>query len=45
MSKKDGPLFSDEFLDQLAKEINEQYGGPEFNQGDTEPDTDTEELT
>lgn len=26
--KTDNPIISDEFLDQVAKEINEQYGGP-----------------
>ncbi|MCK6256404.1 bacitracin ABC transporter ATP-binding protein [Fictibacillus sp. WQ 8-8] len=44
MSKKEGHLFSDEFLEQLAKEINEQYGGPEFNKSDEEPDIETEEM-
>jgi hypothetical protein len=28
MSKKKKPLLTDEFLDELANEINEQYGRP-----------------
>ncbi|MEH7086896.1 bacitracin ABC transporter ATP-binding protein [Neobacillus drentensis] len=27
MFKENRPLLSDEFLDELAKEINQQYGG------------------
>ncbi|SDN24380.1 hypothetical protein SAMN04488137_3724 [Fictibacillus solisalsi] len=34
MPEKKEPLLTDEFLDQLAKEINELYGGPAFEQGD-----------
>jgi hypothetical protein len=30
------PLLSDEFLDELAKEINQQYGGP-INDQNVEP--------
>jgi hypothetical protein len=26
--KENGPLLTDEFLDELVKEINEQYGFP-----------------
>jgi hypothetical protein len=29
MSKKKKPLLTDEFLDELANEINELYGKPE----------------
>lgn len=43
MSKKENP-FSDEFLDELAKEINEQFGGPEFDRSIEEPETETEGL-
>lgn len=28
MLKENKPLLSDDFLDELAKEINQQYGGP-----------------
>ncbi len=28
MFKEKSPLLSDEFLDELAKDINQQYGGP-----------------
>lgn len=28
MSKEKRPFLSDEFLDDLVKEINQQYGGP-----------------
>jgi hypothetical protein len=28
MLKEKSPLLSDEFLDELVKEINQQYGGP-----------------
>jgi hypothetical protein len=28
MTKENSPFFSDEFLDELAKEINELYGSP-----------------
>ncbi|MDF9758284.1 hypothetical protein OKW24_000057 [Peribacillus simplex] len=28
MFKDNNPFLSDEFLDELAKDINQQYGGP-----------------
>ncbi|WHZ02918.1 bacitracin ABC transporter ATP-binding protein [Neobacillus sp. YX16] len=28
MFKENRPLLTDEFLDELANEINQQYGGP-----------------
>ncbi|MEH7109786.1 MULTISPECIES: bacitracin ABC transporter ATP-binding protein [Bacillaceae] len=28
MYKENSPLFSDEFLDELTKDINEKYGWP-----------------
>ncbi|MDN4525155.1 bacitracin ABC transporter ATP-binding protein [Fictibacillus fluitans] len=34
MPEKKEPLLSDEFLDQLTREINEQFGGPAFEQND-----------
>lgn len=36
MFKENSPFLSDEFLDELAKEINKQYGGP-TNEQDPEP--------
>lgn len=41
MFKEKTPLFSDEFLDELAKEINQQYGG-HLNEQNVESKTDIE---
>ncbi len=35
MVKENSPIISDEFLDELAKEINQLYGGP-TNEQDVE---------
>ncbi|MEH7276816.1 bacitracin ABC transporter ATP-binding protein [Neobacillus vireti] len=35
MSKKKKPLLSDEYLDELAKEINQLYGVPEEQKKET----------
>lgn len=32
MFKENEPLLSDEFLDKLTKEINQLYGGPDFEE-------------
>jgi len=32
MFKENEPLISDEFLDMLTKEINQLYGGPDFEE-------------
>ena len=32
MVKEEKPILSDEFLNELAKEINELYGGPDDEQ-------------
>ena len=32
MLKDNEPLLSDEFLDKLTKEINQLYGGPDFEE-------------
>jgi hypothetical protein len=36
MLKDNDPFLSDEFLDEIAKEINEEFGGPTDEQ-DVEP--------
>lgn len=36
MFNEKGPFFSDEFLNELVKEINQQFGGPQKEQM-TEP--------
>ncbi|MEH7123711.1 bacitracin ABC transporter ATP-binding protein [Bacillus sp. JJ1532] len=36
MFKDNSPFLSDEFLDELAKEINQQYGG-QTNEQNVEP--------
>ncbi|NHC42145.1 bacitracin ABC transporter ATP-binding protein [Bacillus sp. MM2020_1] len=36
MFKENRPLLSDELLDEIAKEINQQYGGP-INDQNVEP--------
>jgi hypothetical protein len=38
MSKKKKPLLSDEFLDELANEINQIYGVPEEQNDDKKND-------
>ncbi len=38
MSKENGPLLSDEFLDEVAKEINQLYGGPTKDENDVSTD-------
>ncbi|MDQ0242743.1 hypothetical protein J2S09_000279 [Bacillus fengqiuensis] len=38
MSKENGPLLSDEFLDEVAKEINQLYGGPAKDENDVSTD-------
>jgi hypothetical protein len=42
MSKKKKPLFTDTFLDELAKEINEMYGAPD-EQNDDKRETEKED--
>lgn len=32
MLKDNDPFLSDEFLDEVAKEINEEFGGPTYEQ-------------
>lgn len=42
LEKKKKPLLTDEFLDELASEINEQFGGPELKiMKDTVTETST----
>lgn len=38
MSKEKKPLLTDEFLDELAKEINEIYGPPDEQNNNTKND-------
>ncbi|MBZ5752550.1 hypothetical protein [Metabacillus rhizolycopersici] len=40
MSKKSKPLLSEEFLDEIAREINELYGEPNNEQKGDLNDTD-----
>ncbi|MCM3651651.1 bacitracin ABC transporter ATP-binding protein [Metabacillus litoralis] len=40
MSKKSKPLLSEEFLDEIAREINELYGEPNNEQKEDLNDTD-----
>ena len=40
MSKEKSPFLSDEFLDELVKEINQQYGGPIKEQSSDSSDND-----
>lgn len=40
MSKKTKPLLSEEFLDEIAREINELYGDPDNEQKEDLNDTD-----
>ena len=34
MSKQNNPLLTDDFLDEVAKEISQLYGGPAKEQND-----------
>ncbi|MFF2448807.1 bacitracin ABC transporter ATP-binding protein [Neobacillus sp. NPDC058068] len=34
MSTQKKPILTDEFLDELAKEISQLYGGPEYENSD-----------
>ncbi|MEJ9229942.1 bacitracin ABC transporter ATP-binding protein [Peribacillus butanolivorans] len=43
--KTDNPIISDEFLDQVAKEINEQYGGPAKEKNDQPHNRNREERS
>ena len=38
MSKKKKPLLTDEFLDELADEINQLYGSPDEQNEDSKSD-------
>ncbi|HWO96939.1 MAG TPA: bacitracin ABC transporter ATP-binding protein [Bacillus sp. (in: firmicutes)] len=40
MSKENNPLLSDEFLDEVVKEINQLYGGPAKDENDVPTDDD-----
>jgi hypothetical protein len=37
MSTQKKPILTDEFLDELAKEISQLYGGPEYEKSDLPP--------
>ncbi|WP_285769509.1 hypothetical protein [Peribacillus sp. SI8-4] len=39
------PIISDEFLDEVVKEINEQFGGPLNENNLRSPHLDSEERT
>ncbi|MFE4897121.1 bacitracin ABC transporter ATP-binding protein [Peribacillus butanolivorans] len=43
--KNDNPIISDEFLDQVVKEINEQYGGPAMEKNDQHQNRDRDERS
>jgi hypothetical protein len=42
MSKDKNPLLSDEFIDELVKEINQLYGDPSEEQNDEENENNNE---
>ncbi|MFC9599111.1 bacitracin ABC transporter ATP-binding protein [Peribacillus butanolivorans] len=43
--KTDNPIISDEFLDRVVTEINEQYGGPAKEKNDQHHKRDREERS
>ncbi|AXN39884.1 bacitracin ABC transporter ATP-binding protein [Peribacillus butanolivorans] len=43
--KTDNPIISDEFLDRVVTEINEQYGGPAKEKNDQYHNRDREERS
>ncbi|MED3690434.1 bacitracin ABC transporter ATP-binding protein [Peribacillus butanolivorans] len=43
--KTDNPIISDEFLDRVVTEINEQYGGPAKEKNDPHQNRDREERS
>jgi hypothetical protein len=45
MHKDNRPLFSDDFLDELAQQINEEFGGPANEQDLETPIKDNNENT
>lgn len=40
MSKENNPILSDEFLDEVVKEINQLYGDPAKDENDVLTDDD-----
>jgi hypothetical protein len=44
MLKDNDPFLSDEFLDELAKEINQQFGGPTDEQNIEPPTNHINEI-
>jgi hypothetical protein len=44
MLKDNDPFLSDEFLDEVAKEINQQFGGPTFKEKVEPPTNDIDEI-
>jgi len=44
MSNNKNPLLTDEFLDELAKEISQLYGGPSHEQNDVPQDLKNSDI-
>lgn len=44
MSKQNKPLLTDDFLDEVAKEISELYGGPTAEQNDLPDESKKNEM-